>query len=96
MIEFANTIQDSPHIPWLIGRDFNEVLKAFEKFGGNSINNTRATAFWDCINLFSLIDHGFKGSKFIWANKIYSNINSIALERLDRWLSNKVWIHFFF
>ncbi|XP_075091919.1 uncharacterized protein LOC142172057 [Nicotiana tabacum] len=67
--------------------DFNEVLKARDKFGGNRISATRANHFWNCINKCNLIDLGFKGNKYTWNNKRYSNIHSPILERLDRCLA---------
>lgn len=37
LVDFANTIKDSNDDSWLISGDFNEILKAYEKFGGNNI-----------------------------------------------------------
>lgn len=83
-------------MPWLIESDFNEVLGASEKYGrGDCINNTRVSAFWNCINSCSVIDLDFKESKFTWTNKKYRNRKSLILERLDRCLANEAWLHFF-
>ncbi|XP_075091723.1 uncharacterized protein LOC142171904 [Nicotiana tabacum] len=54
---------------WLVGGDFNEVLKSKDKFGGNSISAIRANHFWNRINKCNLFDLGFKGSKYTWSNK---------------------------
>lgn len=68
-----DTIRDLPNNAWLVGGDFNKILKFSEKFGGNGINHCRARLFLDCINYCRLIDLGFKGSKFTWSNKRYRN-----------------------
>ncbi|XP_019239455.1 PREDICTED: uncharacterized protein LOC109219450 [Nicotiana attenuata] len=78
---------------WFVGEDFNEVLKAEEKFGGNPINTHRSNSFWNCINNCHLIDLGFKGSKYTWSNKRYKTRNSLILERIDRCLANNQWVN---
>ncbi|XP_019231008.1 PREDICTED: uncharacterized protein LOC109211873 [Nicotiana attenuata] len=45
---------------WFVGGDFNEVLKARDKFGGNPINLSRSNNFWKCINTCQLIDLRFE------------------------------------
>lgn len=77
------------------GEGFNEVLNGAEKFGGNTISNSRVNLFRDCINNNNLTDLGFKGSKYTWTNKKYRNMWALILERLDRCLANKSWINSF-
>lgn len=89
---WTNLISTCPHKPWLIGGNFNKVLRASEKFGGNSINRNRVNLFWNCINHYGLNDLGFKGSKFTWTNR---NSRNLILERLDRCLANNDWLHIF-
>ncbi|XP_059294669.1 uncharacterized protein LOC132047674 [Lycium ferocissimum] len=43
---------------WFIGGDFNEVLQARDKSGGNGINNKRVNLFWNCLNQCNLVDLG--------------------------------------
>lgn len=47
------------------------LIKARDKFGGNSINSNRSNIFQDCINKCNLVALGFKGSKYTWTNKRY-------------------------
>lgn len=53
-----NTFNKSPR---LIGGDFNEVLRASEKFRENNINRNSVNAFSNYINKYKLTDLGFKG-----------------------------------
>lgn len=34
---------------WLVGRDFNEILKSIDKKGGRPINNARSADMWDWV-----------------------------------------------
>lgn len=44
------SIKDTYKGPWLVRGDFNEVLRATEKYVGNPINNRRVDAFSHCLN----------------------------------------------
>ncbi|XP_075079255.1 uncharacterized protein LOC142164715 [Nicotiana tabacum] len=85
------TISKNLKTNWFIGGDFNEVLKARDKFRGNPINLSRNNLFCNYINECNLLDLGFKG-KYTWTNKRYSNITSLILERIDRCFANEGWI----
>ncbi|XP_075092464.1 uncharacterized protein LOC142172691 [Nicotiana tabacum] len=85
LITISNTLGNN----WFIGGDFNEVLKARDKFGGNPINLSRSNLFCNCIKRCHLIDLGYKGSKFTWTNKRYSSRTSLILERIDRCFANE-------
>ncbi|XP_019255050.1 PREDICTED: uncharacterized protein LOC109233625 [Nicotiana attenuata] len=85
-------ISKAHKVSWFVGGDFNEVLKAEEKFGGNPINTHRSNSFWNCINNCHLIDLWFKGSKYTWSNKRYKNRTYLILERIDRCLANNHWL----
>ncbi|XP_019246277.1 PREDICTED: uncharacterized protein LOC109225925 [Nicotiana attenuata] len=85
------TISKSYPNNWFLGGDFNEVLKARDKFGGNPINPSRSNLFWDCLNECNLLDLGYKGNKFTWTNKRYKNKTSLILERIDRCFANESW-----
>lgn len=76
----------------LVGGDFNEVLRASEKFEGSRINLNRSNLFMNYLNHCQLIDLGFRGSKFTWSNMRYRNRQVLILERLDRCLDNDLWI----
>ncbi|XP_019258278.1 PREDICTED: uncharacterized protein LOC109236539 [Nicotiana attenuata] len=90
--EQLTTIARTTTHNWFIGGDFNEVLKARDKFGGNPINLNRSNQFWNYINKCNLIDLGYKGSKYTWTNKRYTSGNTLILERIDRCFANEGWI----
>ncbi|KAK4727358.1 hypothetical protein R3W88_032275 [Solanum pinnatisectum] len=69
------------------GGDFNDLLNNKDKFGGNLLNQSRTRDFWDIVNYCEFIDLGFKGSKYTWANKRYSNRDSLIFERLDHFFA---------
>lgn len=73
---------------WLVGGDFNEVLRASEKFGGLKVNFNRINMFMNYLNYCNLIDIGFRGSKYTWSNMRYRNRQGLILERLDRCFVN--------
>ncbi|XP_075088125.1 uncharacterized protein LOC142170186 [Nicotiana tabacum] len=76
---------------WFVGGDFNEVLKSMDKFGGNPVNPSCSNLFWDCLNECKLLDLSYKGSKFTWTNKRYTNKTNLILERIDRYFANESW-----
>ncbi|XP_016566719.2 uncharacterized protein LOC107864811 [Capsicum annuum] len=80
---------------WLVRGDFNEILRASEKFEGARINQNRSNLFMNYINYCSLIDLGFKGSKYTWSNRRYRNRNGLILKNLDRCLANDLWIYLY-
>ncbi|KAB5569276.1 hypothetical protein DKX38_003069 [Salix brachista] len=67
--------------------DFNDIVCASEKCGGNL--DSGGSAFVDWIDRNHLIDLGFSGSKFTWCNK--RNAEGIIWKRIDRGLSNSAW-----
>ncbi|KAJ6341151.1 hypothetical protein OIU78_009342 [Salix suchowensis] len=67
--------------------DFNDIVCASEKCGGN--HDSGGSAFVDWIDRNHLIDLGFSGSKFTWCNK--RNAEGIIWKRIDRGLSNSAW-----
>ena len=76
-------------LPWLMVGDFNEVLCAEDKFGGNQININRTMAFKACLDSSNFVDLGFAGPKFTWSNK--RQITDLILERIGRCLANPLW-----
>lgn len=47
------------------------------------------------INYCVLIHMGFKGNKYIWLNKCFKHKYALILERLNRFLANDEWLHYF-
>ena len=73
-------------LPWLIIRDFNEILRNSEKDGGASRPKQQMARFNNVINSCGLIEVDFIGPKFTW---IYHRSDGYQIrERLDRALVN--------
>ncbi|XP_074305959.1 uncharacterized protein LOC141641188 [Silene latifolia] len=78
--------------PWAIGGDFNCVLQANERLGGN-VTVAESEPFYDCLHACGLLDIAASGSFYTWNNKqppptrVYS--------RLDRFLVNQDWMNDF-
>lgn len=59
---------------WFIGCDFNKVLRANDKWGGQSINSKRDDSLRQCFNLCNMVDLVFKGNRYTWTNKTFKNM----------------------
>ncbi|KAG7544019.1 Ribonuclease H domain [Arabidopsis thaliana x Arabidopsis arenosa] len=68
--------------PLLIGGDFNTIVRLDERTGGNGRLSPDSLAFGDWMNEHSLIDMGFKGSKFTWRRGRMES--TYVAKRLDR------------
>ena len=75
--------------PWIIVRDFNEVLVDNDKFGGKAVNANRSLLFKDCLDSCNMVDLGFSGPRFTWSNR--RRVRSFIQERLDRFFVNTDW-----
>ena len=75
--------------PWIIARDFNEVLADNDKFGGKTINANRSLLFKDCLDSCNMVDLGFSGPRFTWSNR--RGVRGLIQERLDRFFVNPGW-----
>ena len=69
--------------------DFNEPLVDEDKFGGRGVSISRSLAFKKCLDKCSMVDLGFFGPRYTWANK--KDINNLILERIDRVFMNPKW-----
>ncbi|XP_030942467.1 uncharacterized protein LOC115967498 [Quercus lobata] len=76
-------------LPWALMGDFNEVLSANEKYGGNPICQRRVRAIRECMNDCSMMDLGFTGPKYTWTNK--RELGNLIQCRLDRCWINPGW-----
>ncbi|KAL5748420.1 hypothetical protein ACOSQ2_025717 [Xanthoceras sorbifolium] len=56
-------------LPWIIGGDFNEVLRDEEKVGGRFRSHAAISSFRDAIDSCRLVDIGYQGSLFTWSNR---------------------------
>lgn len=80
-------------MPWIAGGDFNEIIKAIEKYGGLDINSRRCDNYLQCLNYCNLVDLGYTGSRFTWSNN--RHIKHRILERLDKCVANYEWLNMF-
>ncbi|KAA3474993.1 reverse transcriptase [Gossypium australe] len=89
----APTIRGNNTLPWLVGGDFNDILYAHEKKGGNPREETRMEAFRRTLKDCSLGDIGFSGTWFTWerGRTIERNIR----ERIDRGVATNSWLQNF-
>ncbi|KAM2052769.1 hypothetical protein ACFX1T_002485 [Malus domestica] len=80
-------IHDNSTLPWLVAGDFNCVLSADERYGGNPICNQTDFCCW--FDKAGMTDMGFMGSKYTWVNKRYSG--GLIKQRIDRAICNPCW-----
>lgn len=75
-------------IPWLLGGDFNEVLRETEKRGGSSCDFNNICAFRDCLDAHGLSEVDGTGNSFTWRN---NRVIGFIEENLDRFVANDEW-----
>nr|CCA66036.1 hypothetical protein [Beta vulgaris subsp. vulgaris] len=75
--------------PWLCGGDFNLMLVASEKKGGDGFNSREADIFRNAMEECHFMDLGFVGYEFTWTNNRGGDAN--IQERLDRFVANDLW-----
>lgn len=79
--------------PWGVIGDFNAILHATKKKSRRPANATAMRDFQLMVVSTGLIDIGFKGNNFTWANNRKGA--SYVTARLDRLLVNQSWIDSF-
>ncbi|KAL5798919.1 hypothetical protein ACOSQ2_003739 [Xanthoceras sorbifolium] len=57
------------NLPWLIGGDFNEILRGDEKDRGLVRMGSAMDGFREAVDSCNLLDMGFSGNKFTWCNR---------------------------
>ncbi|KAL5740942.1 hypothetical protein ACOSQ2_030122 [Xanthoceras sorbifolium] len=77
------------NLPWLIGGDFNEILRGAEKEGGLARMGSAIDGFREAVDSCNLLDMGFSGNKFTWCNRQFGG--NVIWERLDRCFCNIGW-----
>ena len=80
-------------LPWVCMGDYNELMFASEKEGGNAKPEGQMKQFRDEINRCNLRDLGYKGSAFTWQWRL-GNRGWIQ-EWLDRALVSTNWVRIF-
>lgn len=81
------------NLPRLMTEDFNQVLEATEKRGGNRLRQRRVKPLRDMLDTCKLMDMRFIGPQYTWSN-IRSGPTSIE-ERLECCFCNAAWLHYF-
>lgn len=62
------SLGDESSLPWVVVGDFNELLHASEKVGGNPRREGQMQLFRDALSYCDLFDLGFVGSPFTWSS----------------------------
>lgn len=64
------TLNHSFSLPWLCARDFSEILKSHEKFGGRLRLEKQMQDYRDTLDVCGYTDLGFIGNKFTWCKRL--------------------------
>ncbi|EOY34748.1 Uncharacterized protein TCM_042328 [Theobroma cacao] len=75
-------------VPWLVGGDFNIILKREERLYGSAPHEGSMEDFASVLLDCGLLDGGFEGNPFTWTN-------NRMFQRLDRVVYNHQWINMF-
>ncbi|KAM0880448.1 hypothetical protein ACQ4PT_033570 [Festuca glaucescens] len=86
--DFIRQLNIEFDLPWLIMGDFNEVLYAHEKEGGNTRPLGMMQKFRECLSDCGLEDLGYIGDIFTWRR-------GEIRERLDSAVGNERWLTMF-
>ncbi|XP_074277996.1 uncharacterized protein LOC141601601 [Silene latifolia] len=78
--------------PWGIEGDFNCVLQANERLGGN-VSEVESEPFYDCLHKCGIMDIPATGAFYTWNNK--QPPETKVYSRLDRFLVNQDWLDTF-
>ena len=76
-------------LPWVIARDFNEILMGDDKLGGRLVNVNRAIRFQECLDKCKMIDIRFSRPRYTWSN--LRPLTSLIQERIVRAFINAEW-----
>ncbi|XP_012483050.1 uncharacterized protein LOC105797658 [Gossypium raimondii] len=87
--QLLRQLNDCPIIPWLVFRDFNEILFSFEKKDGLLRNDRQMQAFSVTFEDCELDDLGYDGVWYTWEHGRFASNN--IREMLDRAVANGVW-----
>ncbi|XP_061340116.1 uncharacterized protein LOC133286684 [Gastrolobium bilobum] len=76
--------------PWLLARDFDEILSVDEKKGGAPVDLGRCSEFAAALDDCQLMDMGSYGPLFTWKGPKFAHLNRV-FKRLDRVVANVNW-----
>ncbi|KAL5779912.1 hypothetical protein ACOSQ2_010649 [Xanthoceras sorbifolium] len=87
--ELLRRLKSLSGLPWLVGGDFNEILRDEEKSGGKGRSSRLMSQFKNVIDDCNLLDLGFNGHPFTWVNR--QGGDKLVKERIDRLLYCLKW-----
>lgn len=87
-LDLWETLRQTSHTndPWIVGGDFNIILNADEKRGGNPVDLRAIHDFRECVLDTGITEIDFEGDRFTWCNNQKGNCR--IWERLDRCFAN--------
>ncbi|KAL5772200.1 hypothetical protein ACOSQ2_012124 [Xanthoceras sorbifolium] len=85
--QYLNLLRSCFRGPWVVLRDFNEIMHSSEKRGGRA--GFSNSGFLDWVNDNCLVDLGFVGQKFTWTSRRGANEEICC--RLDRAVCSMEW-----
>ncbi|KAH0695122.1 hypothetical protein KY290_021422 [Solanum tuberosum] len=83
--DLVHLAEDNEH-PWIVGGDFNVILREEEKLGGLAFTQAEAVDFAQCLNNCAIAELKFSRSIFTWWNGRVEE--ECIFKRLDRVLVN--------
>lgn len=87
--KLLDTLKPVDGFPWLVGRDFNEIVSFLKRNGGKQRPESQMASFRCMVESCHPQDLGFNGNIFTWCNGCEGS-HSIS-ERLDRFVANREW-----
>lgn len=91
--QLLKTLASQPTLSWMCMGDFNEILFAHEKKGGNERADWQMTNFREAVDVCGFIDISFSGYEFTYDNGREEGDNIQC--RLDRALAITEWVTIF-
>ena len=91
--DLLKLLNSSNNLPWLCAGDFNEVLHASEKIGGQGRSESQMEGFCEEVEYCGFSDLGYIGLLYMWDNRQPDSTNVKC--RLDKGLANSKFLNLF-
>jgi len=91
--DLLKLLNSSNNLPWLCVGDFNEVLHASEKIGGQGRSESQMEGFREAVEYCGFSDLGYIGLLYMWDNRQPDSTNVKC--RLDKGLANSKFLNLF-